>query len=155
MRTSFTLAFILMILISPAGAEPLKTSSQQSVSEWLTKPASTSLGLIDPTRLNVNHTISFGTAFSGDRSLTSTLYASNFVYRLSNPVTLNFTLGIQNNRVGGLPEELNGSSLFGGFALEYRKDDFLFKFEMQRVPTCGSSLNSPYSTLGLNRSLVK
>ena len=155
MRTSIAFALVLTIMINLSGAEPLKTDSQQSVSEWLTKPASTSLGLIDPSRLSVNHTVSFGTSFSGDRSLTSSLYASNFVYRLSNPVTLNFTLGIQNNRVGGLPNELNGSSLFGGFKLEYHKDDFLLRLEMYRVPAYSSTLNSPYSALGFSQSLVK
>ncbi len=155
MKIRIALVLILLVMINLAGAEPLKTTDQQSVSEWLTKPGKTSLGLIDPSRLSVNHMVSFGTAFGGGKSLTSSLYASNFAYRLSDPVTLNFTLGIQNNRVGGLPNDLNGSSLFGGFRLEYHKNDFMFRLEMYKVPDSGLSLNTPYSTLGTSQSLDK
>lgn len=131
-----TAAFIVLLMwVLPADAEPMFNASRPALGDWLKGGVSSSVGLIDPSRIKVNHTLAFGASFGSGSSLMQSLYASHFTYRLSNPVTLGFILGAANWRTGGAAPDLNTSALIGGVSLDWRpSDSFLFHIEMLQAP---------------------
>lgn len=101
-----------------------------------------SLGLIDPSRLSFSHNVQMGfSSFSGG-SMMQSLYASTARYRVSDPLSLSFTLGMVGTRLnaGGAPNTFQ--SLIGGAALDYHPTkNVLFRLEFARSP----GLYRPYS----------
>ena len=133
-----------------AFAIPLNEDNRPTVKDWLhgTGYTGSSLGLIDPSRLTVSHSVSFGGSFSNGQSLMQSLYASCFSYRLSDPLMLTFALGVQNLKYNNVPGIDAQSSLLGGFRLDYKpSDNFRFRIQFQRTPAgiWQSGTLSPYS----------
>ena len=135
--TAVVLTGLLFILWGNVSAAPFNSNNKYGVNDWMRGADKPSLGIIDPSRLNVSHSASFGASFSNGNSLASSLIASHFAYQISNPLTLSFTVGMLNNRFGGGPYDgLTSSSLVGGFSLNWRpSDDFFMRFSFQRGPT--------------------
>ena len=141
----FFLLVCFLISTGTAWSIPLNSADKADFSDYLGGRSKPSLGLIDASRLTVNHSFSFGTAFSGKHSLTSSIYASNFTYQLSNPVTLNFLLGVQGSRIGGVPDYGMKTSLIGGFRLDYHPGNKLhLRIEMNHFPASSYPVFDPY-----------
>ena len=136
---------------TPGVKGPAYSGSRPTVSDWIGQKdySQPSLGLIDPSRLDVSHTVSVGGAFGGGQSLMQSLYAANFAYRLSDPLTLNFTVGMQNLKYNS-PGMGDYTSPLGGVSLDYRPSkNFRFIASFQRGPYCGYALNSaPFNYYG-------
>jgi len=135
----YLLLICLLVGASQLGlATPTITDNSPNFNDWLGgkgRYSTPTLGLIDPSRLTVNHAVSFGFSSGGGNSLMKSLYAANFTYRLSNPLTLNFVLGMQNLQLNGIPGQGSQNAFLGGFSLDYRpRKNILFRFEMQNVP---------------------
>lgn len=142
------LAILALIIIgsTTAQATPYSDYSKPTVSDWIggsvghsgfgLRPyGSSSVGLLDPSRLSIDHAVSFGVTSSGDQSLTQALYQSRFSYRLSDPVTLSLMMGVQNLNGNNIPGFNSNNSVFGGFALDYRPSkNVFFHLEMQHLP---------------------
>ena len=84
-------------------------------------------GLIDLSRLEVNHSLSFGyTSSSALGSQSGGLWSSRFGYRLSDPLHISVEVGATLDPAGD--SMLNEKSFFlGGFNLDYRPSD---KFQL-------------------------
>ena len=121
-----------------AGAAPTLEDRQPGLSEWLGGNTHPSLGLIDPSRLSVQHSFSFGFASGGGPnggSVMQSLYATQFRYQFSNPLTMTFVLGLQNSRFGGGDVTGDYSSVLGGIKLDYRPtSNFFINVEFMRSP---------------------
>ena len=152
-RYLIAVVFLAVFLINTTFAAPINQDRRQSVSDWLGVKNKPSLGLVDPSRLSVHHAFSFGASFGGDQSLLSSLYATNLTYQLSNPVTLNLLIGVQNNRIAGMPGVYNQTSLIGGFSFDYKPSKNMhFRLEMYQAPGAGWSMMSPSSPFRLTPS---
>lgn len=80
------------------------------------------------------------------------LYTTQFTYKLSNPVTLNFLLGVQNLQGNNIPGLGSQNAVLGGFSLDYRPTKNLhFRVAMQNLPD-GAWYSSPGS-MNSQRSL--
>ena len=119
MRKYFLLLTFLVGTLT-AGAAPTVKTTQLGFRDWFNRGRSASFNLLDPSRLTIQHSFSFGYATGGSGSLAQSLYMTKLGYKLSDPVTLTFLLGVQNNQYSGkqaLPGNFN--SLLGGVALDY------------------------------------
>ena len=147
-KIMLTIIWLAAITGSAAAANP--GGATLGFRDWLSGARQPSLGLLDPARLTVNHTASFGFASGGGNSLMQSLYATRFGYQLSNPVTLSLLLGVQNSQLAG-KTPYNGSynTVFGGMALDYNpKGAFHLHFEV-----AGSPFNT-LSRLGSRTNLL-
>lgn len=142
---------ITLILVSgyfvSAQTKPTYQDNRPTVSDWISgkMPNTTSLGLIDPSRLTVNHSASFGFSGSGDQSLMQSLYATSLTYKFSSPLTLNLILGVQNLKFNNVPGLNSENSLLGGVSLDYRPNRKLhIRLEFQQSPL------TTFSTGGLS-----
>ena len=131
---------ILALAVTGAWAAPDIGGNQIGFRNWLGGARQPSLGLINPAKLTVNHTASFGFSSSGGASVMQSLYATQFGYQLSNPVTLTLLLGVQNSQVAGrTPYTGSYNSVFGGMALDYHASEG-FRFHLEVA-------GSPFTTL--------
>jgi hypothetical protein len=120
MRYIGILALVFAGFLELAWATPPSGVDQKNFRDWLGGSPRPSLGIINPARLTVNHSVSFGFAGGAGQSLMQSVYATRFGYQLSNPVTLTFLLGAQNSRFGGAGLPMSYTSLLGGVALDWR-----------------------------------
>ncbi|MDP8238728.1 MAG: hypothetical protein P9X24_06540 [Candidatus Hatepunaea meridiana] len=130
------LLIVLLICITTAGAAPTFKSDQSGFKDWLGGSGKPSFGLLDPSRLTVQHNLSFGVTSGNGSSLMQSLYMTKLGYKLSDPLTLTLLLGVQNNRYSGnlaIPNDF--SSPVGGFAIDYRpRKNIYFRLEMVQAP---------------------
>ncbi|MBT3233019.1 MAG: hypothetical protein HN356_09400 [Calditrichaeota bacterium] len=141
-----TLTLVLACIVS-AYAKPTYEDNRPSVKDWIggKLPNSASLGLIDPSKLTVNHAASFGFSGSGDQSLMQSLYATRLTYKFSNPLTVNLILGVQNSKFNNVPGINSENALLGGISLDYRPSKKLhIRLEFQQSPL------STFSTGGMS-----
>ena len=127
---------ILLIGTLALNAAPTTKSNQLGFRDWLSSGRASSFSLLDPSRMTVQHSLSFSYGSGGNGSLAQSLYLTRLGYKLSDPVTLTFLLGVQNNQYSGkltLPSNYN--SLLGGVALDYRPSrDFHLRLEVLQSP---------------------
>lgn len=131
-----TLLLVFAFFVS-VQAKPTYEDNRPSVSDWIggKRPAKSSLGLIDPSKLTVNHAASFGFSGSGDQSIMQSLYATRLTYKFSNPLTVNLILGVQNLKFNNVPGINSENSLLGGISLDYRPTRKLhIRLEFQQSP---------------------
>lgn|GEM_PF-1954075 len=133
------IAIVLLVSVVVSTAAPTMIDKRPSVKDWIGGMGRSSAGLIDPSRLTVNHGVSFGASFGGGSSLMSGLYQTHLKYQLSNPLTLSLSLGLQNLKYGDNPVAQN--SIIAGFGIDYKPTkNFHLRLQMQQIPF-GSYLN--------------
>ncbi len=132
---AFTAVLLLLSFTVTGNANPRYEDNSPTVSDWISgsyNPKS-SLGLLDPSRLTVSHSVSFGGSFGSGGSVLGGLYATNFRYRLSDPLTIDVMLGLQNLKYSGVPGYDMQNDVIGSFRLDYRPSkNWLFRLEMNR-----------------------
>ena len=138
MRKIFYIIGVLLLCISALTATPRMNDGKLGFRDWLiggSSPASIG-GLIDPSRLTVQHNVSFGLASGGGSSMMQSLYTTRFGYRVSDPLTLTLMLGVMNNQFKGCANvPASYSNFLGGVALDYRpRHDISIHFEVLRAP---------------------
>ena len=134
-KISITLPCLLLTAALALAAPRFGTDSP-SFSDYLggtTRGAS--LGLIDPSRITFDHSLQMGVmGFSGG-SLVQSLYSSTAHYRVSDPVSLSFTLGLMGTRYNGSSAPALSQDFIGGVALDYRPTNNMhFRVEVARAP---------------------
>ncbi len=99
------------------------------------------LGIIDPSRLTVNHSYSLSYYSMGDLSFGRSLYLNTLSYRLADPLSLKVQWGIQNfpyTSAGANNPAFRSGFVFSGAQLKYRPSDkFMIKFEYSALPRAG------------------
>ena len=135
MRTLLIGLTVLLLTAMVSNSAPRFGGDQPSFSDYLGRSGQSSLGLIDPSRVTFNHTVQMGMMSFGGGSLMQSLYSSTAHYRVSDPVSLSFTLGMMGTRYNGSGAPAMNSDLIGGVALDYRPSNNLhFRVEIARVP---------------------
>ena len=142
MRNRLLSVFLLFILAlgfaDTSSAMPQADYSKPSVRDWIsgrTFGSSSGFALLDPSKLTVNHSLSMGSSLSGGQSMFQSLYMSNFSYKLSDPLTLGFVLGMQNLKFNNVPGLNTYNSFVGGVSLDYRpSNNFRFYAAMNFLP---------------------
>lgn len=85
---------------------------------------SPSMGLIDPSKLKMNHYASFGVSTGGGSTVASSILGTTALYPLSNSVTMSFLVGLQRNQfVGKDYTDFNTNALRGGVGFEYKMSE--------------------------------
>jgi len=129
------LALALLATAVAAFSAPTLKDHSPRLGDYLGGKSNISLGLLDRSRMTINHTVQMGFSSFGGGSMMQSLYATTVGYRVSDPLSLSFTLGMTGNRInaGGVPTTFN--SVVGGARLDYRptKDLFL-RLEFSRGP---------------------
>ena len=132
----YIFVLLLIVFAFDLDAAPTVKSDKLGFRDWLGGNRGTHFSLFNPSRLTVQHNVSFGISSSSSGSLAQSLYMTKLGYKLSDPVTLTFLLGVQNNQYSGrlaLPSSFN--SYIGGVALDYRPHrDVFIRFEMLHSP---------------------
>ena len=136
MQKIFCILCLVLIVGSSLIAAPTLKKDQFGFKDWYGGSGRSSFGLLDPSRLTVNHNVSFGFASGGGQSVMQSLYATRFAYKLSDPLTLSVLLGVQNNQfAGNIPSQGSSNSILGGFAIDYRpRKDIYIRLEMLKSP---------------------
>ncbi|MCF7811210.1 hypothetical protein K9N50_09525 [bacterium] len=144
---------LLAVSFFAANATPTYNDNSLGFKDWLGNSGMSTDGLIDPSRLTVQHNVSFGFATGNGQSLTQSLYTATFGYRLSDPLTLSFLMGYQDSRLAGqsiYPNNFN--SMIGGVALDWRPThNFQMRIELIQAP--GLYLNNGLNNAGQFRRL--
>jgi hypothetical protein len=94
-------------------------------------------GLLDPSRMNFRTSYSMSYATSGGRGLMQGLFMETIGYRLSNPLSLTFNVGVQHTPYSNFgPDGITRSARFvGGAALDWRPSENMFlHFEVANYP---------------------
>jgi len=136
-----------ILLASTAMSAPTKKDYSPKLNDYIGGRSISSFGLLDPSRMTVNHSVQMGYSSFGGGSLMQSLYATSIGYRISDPLKMTVTLGLSGNRlnIGGTPTTFN--SLIGGARLDYRPTkDFHLMLEFSRTPGLYQSnwRNDPY-----------
>jgi hypothetical protein len=135
MFRSLLVLVMTIVLVGAVVAAPTYQDSRPGLNDYLSGKSRSMLGLLDPSRMTIQHDIQMGVSFGGGSSLMQSLYASRIGYRLSDPLTLTFTIGMANTRFGYGPTYYNTNSLLGGAALDYRPTkDIFFHLEFMHGP---------------------
>ncbi len=137
MRKTFITFASLLLTATLALALPRFGSSSPSFSDYLGGVTRTpSFGLIDRSRVTFDHSLQMGVmGFSGG-SLMQSLYSTTAHYRVSDPVSLSFTLGMMGTKYSGSSAPAISSDFIGGVALDYRPTNNMhFRVEIARAPT--------------------
>jgi hypothetical protein len=93
------------------------------------------LGLIDPSKVSFDHSVQFGVSGWGNGSMMQSLYTSTARYRLSDPLSLNVTMGLMGTRFSGAGAVTTFQDLVGGAALDYSPSkNFHMRLEISRSP---------------------
>lgn len=133
MRKEFQILAVVLLIAPIVMASPRFGSETPSFRDYIGGGAS--LGLIDPSRVTFDHSIQMGFSGSGNNSLMQSLYASTAHYRVSDPVTLSFTLGMMGTRYSGSGAPAISNDFVGGVALDYRPSrNFHFRVKIVRSP---------------------
>lgn len=129
----------LLITIGTLHSQPMREDNSLSFRDWLGGNNEPSFQLLDPSKFSLNHSVSFGTSFGGGTSLMQSMYTARIGYQVSNPLSLTFLIGMQNNRFGGANlQNMSMTAPFGGVMLDYRPTDNV-SFHM-------SVMQAPYQT---------
>ncbi len=129
------ITFIALAALSATSA-PRYGGGSPSFGDYLGKATrSSSLGLIDPSRVTFDHSVQMGVVGFGGGSLMQSLYSSTAHYRVSDPVSLSFTLGMMGTRYSGSGAPAMSSDFIGGVALDYRPSNNMhFRIEIAQAP---------------------
>ncbi len=140
---------VLVFTFQTTNGAPTKASNQLGFKDWLGQGGKSTIGLIDPAKLTVRHSMSFGVVSGDGQSVMQSLYMASFGYKLSDPLTLTLLMGIQDSRFSGQPGYPQSySALLGGVALDWRpSDNFHLHMEMLQIP--GYYINNGYGGAGL------
>lgn len=94
-----------------------------------------SLFLLDPSRLKINHTISSSYTSIGGRGILTNMYLANINYKLANPLDLRVTLGVANSQGSFFGPKRGASSILPGFQLHYHpSNSFNLIINYQQYP---------------------
>ncbi len=126
-----------LLVAGLVSATPRLGSNSPSFREYLGgNIRGASLGLIDPSRITFDHSLQMGVmGFSGG-SLMQSLYSTTGHYRISDPVSFSFTLGMMGTRYNGSGAPALNNDFIGGIALDYRPTNNMhFRIEVARAPS--------------------
>ncbi|MDP8228751.1 MAG: hypothetical protein P9M15_04795, partial [Candidatus Electryoneaceae bacterium] len=102
MKKSLILIVLMIFSVGLVDAAPTRQDNDQGFRDWLGGgQKQLSFQLFDPSRLTIDHSVSFGASFGNDASLMQSIYMTRIGYQLSDPLTMTLLLGLQNNRIGG------------------------------------------------------
>ncbi len=130
---------LLCLMIIGAGtvqAQPTRNDGTLSFRDWLGGNSQPSFQFLDPSKVTFQQSASFGTSMGNGASTMQSLYMAKIGYQLSNPLTMTFLVGLQNNQfMGAGVQNMSLTSPFGGVMLDYRPTDNTFiHFSMLRAP---------------------
>ncbi|MBD3421209.1 MAG: hypothetical protein GF398_13920 [Chitinivibrionales bacterium] len=139
----FALATAVCIQLAPAQTAQAYADDTQS---------SPNAGLLDPSRLKVNHSMSFGMSATGkDDVISQSLYATMLQYKFTAPVTLNLNFGFPLHSSYAPDRNLNATNVksadyFRNMPLNMHltwqpNDNFMMRFSVVRD-------NDPYYSEG-------
>lgn len=152
MKKCLIVAVIVILCVSLVDAAPTRQNDEQGFRDWLGgRQKQVSFQLFDPSRLTINHSVSFGGSFGNDASLMQSIYMTRIGYQLSDPLTMTLLLGLQNSQIGGSAPDMSLTSPIGGFMLDYKPmKNMYFHLSIIRAPQqyrFGSyDLYSPYQS---------
>ncbi len=111
----------LLLTIGTLHSQPVREDNGASFRDWLGGTDQPSFQLLDPSKFSLQHSVSFGASLGGGTSLMQSIYTARIGYQISNPLSLTFLLGMQNNRFGGNGiSNMSMTAPFGGVMLDYR-----------------------------------
>jgi hypothetical protein len=125
----------ILVFACTVFAAPTYGDGSPSLRDYISGRTMPTLGILDPSKMTISHNIQMGFASFGGGSMMQSLYATTVGYQLSNPLTLNVTMGLAGTRYnfGGAPMTYN--SLIGGATLDYRPSkDVFFRLSFNHGP---------------------
>jgi len=119
-------AFILCLPFNSI-AQFKKDTSNPNISGILTAPnaADVLFGLIDPSKINMHHSVSMSYGMMGSNGMMLSSYMNMMDYQISDNLMLRTNLGIMTSPYNTMGEGfyLNEPRIFGGAQLEYKFSD--------------------------------
>lgn len=159
-RISLGLIFFLMMATTSFSQTPFRDQPTQTTTGFLQQASR--MGLLDPSRISMNHQMGMSYSSLGGAGYTQGYYLNTISYRFDAPVMLNLRLGLTNNPFSSSGSFGTASNLgmgdmefFGGADLDWRPADNVFvRFSFDRYPAGMYNMNpfsyrNPfYSTVG-------
>lgn len=124
------LTLIFLILLFPVLTfAQFKNQTEPDISEAIIRPGSSIfLGFFNPDRFQMHHTFSASYMTFGGNGLMLNSYMNTIDYRISDPLFLQFNLGLMYSPYNSFNNNpaLNSTKFFGGAELQYKPSDKLF-----------------------------
>ncbi len=141
------ICLILLVSSTALGQSPYRETVKETTRDHLVQPilqTEKSVGLLDASRVSMNHQVGMGYMSSGGHGYTQGYYLNTIGYRFTAPVTLKLRMGVANNpyaqtsgtgygqsALGGM---LNNAEFFGGADLDWRPaDNVLFRISVDKL----------------------
>lgn len=143
------LKIVILVLLIPAltlQAMPTRKPAPSGINSYITGGLSrASFGLLDPSKMTVQHYASMGAQFGGGASLMQSIYTTRIGYQISDPLSLTMFIGLQNNQMGGNLPNQSITMPVGGMTLDWRpRDDMFFRLSVMHMPAY-SYRSTPWS----------
>lgn len=140
----------LIILLVPllAMAQLKEQTKAPDFSSILEQPANSFLfGLLDPSKVHMNHTLSMSFGMAGGQQMLQNSYLNTMLFNLSDKVTLRTDLGILSTPYHTFKSNsLDKPQFFGGAELNYQVSDNAFiQLRFESVPYTNYYYNGFYN----------
>lgn len=155
MLRKFTVfVFTLLITAQAVAVSPYRGQENVTTSDFLRQPyqASSYSGLLDPSRLSMQHQMGMGYMSAGGRGYTQAYYLNTLTYRFNAPVLMRLHLGVANNPFASysstgpgesaMTNMFNNAEFFGGADIEWQpRDNVHLRFSVHKMP---AGMYNPY-----------
>lgn len=151
-----TTILTVLALTASLWAQPYSSSTQQNFRDYIRSGSGLNVGLLDPSKVTVSHDVQMGYSSFGGGSAMTSLYATTLKYRISDPLSLSFTLGLSGSRYNFGKTPYSSTDFLGGVALDYRPTNgFRLHLQIDHGPLGYSGydrygLGGSYSRYGLD-----
>ncbi len=147
-KQTILVVFLALMLVGASvfAQSPYRDTPEYSTNDHLVKPMIENSGfdgLLDASRISMNHQMGMGYSSAGGNGYTQGYYMNTIRYRFDAPVDLQLRLGVANNPFkqaysgpgqGPLNGLLNNAEFFGGADLSWRPaDNVLFRISVDRL----------------------
>jgi hypothetical protein len=145
-RKSVLLVLSFLIALPVFGQAPYRDYKKPTTRETLRQPQiqSAGLGILDPSRISMNHSFGMGYSSMGGNGASQGYYMNTISYRFNSPVLLRIRTGIANNSFSNsisqpgqspMAAMFNDAQLFGGADLLWKpKENIFIKLSFDRAP---------------------
>ncbi|MBD3226152.1 MAG: hypothetical protein GF313_15600 [Caldithrix sp.] len=161
-KTILLTMFSAVFLLSSVGFAQLKKDLEKpNISGLLNNPYSAISGIMDPSRMQMNHSLSMSFGTFGGQNVMMNSYVNTMRYQITENMRLTTNLGIMSSPYNTFGENyyLNKPQFFGGAQLDYKINDnasIMFRIDNNPYyyrPTFGGFNNYYYNGYHNNGSM--
>ena len=140
------IVLVLLLAVTASAQAPYRDTTSPTSREQITMPSyrSSTLGLLDPSRITMQHQMGMSYMSYGGRGYPQGYYLNTLTYRFNAPLLMRVRLGVANNpyassagagpTTGSMGGLFQNAEFFGGADIDWRPRDNVFvRFSFDRT----------------------